>query len=130
MLDPRDREILILRVAWRTRSKYEWVQHVRIGQQCGLTAEHVQAAMEGPDASLWTPVERALVAATDEMIDRSVVSHETWKQLAEHFDDQQLIELLYVIGAYVCLALVLNSVDLPPDPTPEVEVPPIPPLEV
>ena len=128
-LDPRYREILVLRVAWRTRSIYEWTQHVRIGQQCGLTAEHVQAAMDGPDAPLWTPVERALVAATDEMIDHSVVSDATWKQLTEHFDDNQLLELLYVVGAYVCLAMVLNSVGLPPDPTPEVEVPPMPPLE-
>jgi 4-carboxymuconolactone decarboxylase len=130
LLDPRHREILILRVAWRTRSGYEWFQHVRIAQQYGLTPEHVQAAMEGPDAALWTPVERALVAATDEMIDRSVVSDRTWGQLRPHFDDKQLIELLYVVGAYLCLALVFNSVGLPPDPTPEVDVPLIPPLDV
>src|SRR6516165_825252 len=30
LLDPRYREILVLRVAWRTRSAYEWAQHVRI----------------------------------------------------------------------------------------------------
>jgi alkylhydroperoxidase family enzyme len=130
LLDPRYREVLVLRVAWRTRSEYEWFQHVRIAQQCGLTADHVQAAMEGPEASLWTPLERALVAATDEMIDRSVVTDATWKQLREHFDDKQLIELLYVVGSYVCLAMVTNSVGLKADPTPEVEVPPIPPLEV
>ena len=130
LLDPRYREILVLRVAWRTRSGYEWSQHVRIAQQCGLTAEHVQAAIDGPDAALWTPVERALVAATDEMIDRSVVSDKTWGELRPHFDDKQLIELLYVVGAYVCLAMVTNSVGLTPDPIPEVEIPPIPPLEV
>ena len=130
LLDPRYREVLVLRVAWRTRSEYEWFQHVRIAQQCGLTAEHVQAAMEGPDAPLWTPLERALVAATDEMIDRSVVSNATWEQLRQHFDDTQLIELLYVVGSYVCLAMVTNSIGLKADPTPEVEVPPIPPLDV
>ena len=130
LLDTRYREILVLRVAWRTRSQYEWFQHVRIAQQCGLTPEHVQAAMEGPEAALWTPVERTLVATADEMIDHSVVSDATWSQLRPHFDDQQLIELLYVIGAYTCLAMVTNSVGLMPDPTPEVEVPPMPPLEV
>src|SRR5207249_9576 len=110
LLDPRHREVLVLRVAWRTRSAYEWYQHVRIAQQCGLTPQHVQAAMEGPTAASWTPVERALVAAVDEMIDRSVVSDATWKRLREHFDDRQLIELLYVVGTYVCLAMVVNSV--------------------
>ncbi len=130
LLDPRYREILVLRVAWRTRSGYEWYQHVRIAQQCGLTVEHIEAAMEGPDATLWTPLERGLVAAVDDMVDRFVVSDATWKQLRPHFDDPQLTELLYVVGSYLCLALVCNSVGLAPDPAPEVEVPPIPPLEV
>ena len=66
LLDPRYREILVLRVSWRTRSSYEWHQHVRLGQQFGLSTDHVQAVIEGPDATLWTPVERALVTAADE----------------------------------------------------------------
>jgi 4-carboxymuconolactone decarboxylase len=70
------------------------------------------------------------VAAADDMIDRSVVSDATWGQLRPHFDDKQLIELLYVVGAYVCLAVVTNSIGLTPDPNPEVVVPPMPPLEV
>jgi 4-carboxymuconolactone decarboxylase len=130
VLDPRYREILVLRVAWRTRSEYEWSQHVRIGQQFGLTPEHVQAAMDGPGAEVWTPLERALVSATDEMIERFVVSDATWQQLSSHFGTKELIELLYVVGSYLCLAVVTNSVGLKADPTPEVEVPPIPPLEV
>jgi alkylhydroperoxidase family enzyme len=129
LLDPRYREILVLRVAWRTRSAYEWYQHVRIAQQCGVTPDHVQAAMDGPEATLWTPLESALVAAVDDMLDRFAVSDSTWKQLRPHFDDKQLTELLYVVGAYLCLAVVINSVGLPPDPTPEVEVPPLPPPE-
>ena len=27
---PRQRELMVLRVAWRTRSRYEWVQHLRL----------------------------------------------------------------------------------------------------
>ena len=51
-------------------------------------------------------------------------------ELRPHFDDQELIELLYVVGTYACLAMVTNSIGLIPDPAPEVEVPPMPPLEV
>lgn len=129
LVDPRYREIAVLRVGWRTRSAYEWSQHVRIAQSSGLTADHVEAVMQGPDAALWTPVESAVVAATDEMIDRHVVTDATWAVLADNFDTRQLIELLYVIGSYTCLAMVTNSVGLPPDPNPEVEVPPLPPVE-
>jgi 4-carboxymuconolactone decarboxylase len=128
-LDPRYREIVVLRVSWRTRSAYEWHQHVRLSRQVGLSAEHVQAVIDGPEASLWAPVERTLLTATDELIDGFVVSDRTWAQLSAHFDETQLIELLFVVGAYVCNALVLNSLGLQPDATPEVEVPPIPPSE-
>src|SRR3974390_3619748 len=36
-LEQADRELLILRVAWRTRSGYEWNQHHRMGGEVGLT---------------------------------------------------------------------------------------------
>jgi alkylhydroperoxidase family enzyme len=32
-LDPREREILILRIGWLCRSEYEWGQHVAIGKR-------------------------------------------------------------------------------------------------
>ena len=35
-IDDRLREIVILRVGWRTRAEYEWVQHVRLGRRHGL----------------------------------------------------------------------------------------------
>src|SRR5690349_16086978 len=30
-LEPRDRERMILRIAWNCRCRYEWLQHVEIG---------------------------------------------------------------------------------------------------
>ena len=37
LLPAAQRELLILRVAWRTRSGYEWSQHSRMGVDAGLT---------------------------------------------------------------------------------------------
>jgi alkylhydroperoxidase family enzyme len=125
-LTERDREILILRVAWRSRSAYEWYQHVRISQGAGLTTDHVRGAMEGPADPVWQPAERALVAAVDDLVERSVVTDATWKELSSHYDQTQLIEILYVAGAYLCLAYVFNSAGMQPDPQPEVDVPPMP----
>ncbi len=59
-LDAQVRELLILRVAVRTRSGYEWRQHRRMGMDTGLTEEQVAAVWEGPSAEVWTPVTRAL----------------------------------------------------------------------
>jgi len=111
-LDPADRELLILRVAWRTRSGYEWNQHHRMGGEVGLSEAQLAAVPEGASASIWTPRERTLLQAADEMIDAFGVSQETWDQLSGEFEPAQLFELLFVIGGYLCLAGVLTSLGL------------------
>lgn len=129
VLDPVHRELLVLRVAWRTRSDYEWSHHVRIGRACGVTTEQVHAVPLGAEAEVWTPVERALMAAVDQMIDRFRVDDATWRVLAAHFDTAQLLEVSFVIGSYLCLALVFNSVGLGADPPTEpLDAPALPAL--
>jgi 4-carboxymuconolactone decarboxylase len=119
-LAPLIRELVILRVAWRTRSGYEWNQHRRMGAEEGLTNAQIRAVREGPRAAVWTPLERALLTAVDEMADGFVVSETTWHELAASFDASQLLELLFVVGGYLCLAGVLNSLglrgDIPDEP--------------
>jgi 4-carboxymuconolactone decarboxylase len=113
-LDAAHRELAILRVAYRTRSGYEWRQHRRMGGEAGLNAEQLEAVPLGPAAEVWTPLERSLLQATDEMIDQFMVGDETWSALAAHFGPAQILELLFLIGGYLCLAGVLNSVGLEP----------------
>jgi 4-carboxymuconolactone decarboxylase len=115
-LDPRHRELLILRVAWRTGSTYEWAQHVRMGKRAGITGEEIDAVARGAEADSWTPLERDLLAATDQLIDQYQIDTATWSRLAEHLDPRQLLEALFVVGTYLCLALVFNSVGLELDP--------------
>jgi len=112
MLEPRVRELAILRVAWRTGSGYEWNQHHRMGGDEGLTDLQLAAVPDGPTSAVWTPMERAVLTAADEMIDHFAVSDETWAALASAFEAAPLFELLFVIGGYLCLAAVLNSIGL------------------
>lgn len=116
-LEPRVRELAILRVAWRTRSGYEWNQHRRMGGDEGLTDAQLDAVPDGPTASVWSPAERAVLTAADEMIDRFAVSDETWATLSSSLEAASLFELLFVIGGYLCLAAVLNSIGLRGDIT-------------
>ncbi|PKV82253.1 carboxymuconolactone decarboxylase family protein [Nocardia fluminea] len=118
-VDPRERELVILRVAWRSESDYEWAQHVRTATALGITAQQIEAVRYGPQAAVWSPVQRALLAMTDQLLDRHRVDDATWAQLERYFDSRQLIELLFVAGSYLCLAMVFNSVALQPDPEQE-----------
>jgi 4-carboxymuconolactone decarboxylase len=115
-LEPKLRELLIVRVAWRTQSGYEWGQHARMARDEGLTDEQLRAVTVGPGAEVWTPLERALLVAVDEIIDGFGVSDTTWHTLSSSFEPAQLFEMLFVIGGYVCMAGVLNSIGLRGDP--------------
>jgi len=121
LLSPAHRELLILRVAWRTRSGYEWNQHSRMGADAGLTTAQIEALAEGATAAAWTPLERTMVTAVDEIVDDHVVSDATWSALAVHFEPAEIFELLFLVGGYLCLAGVLNSIGLqsamPPRPS-------------
>jgi len=112
VLDPRLRELMILRVAWRTGAPYEWLQHVRLAQRCGVTPEEVEAISEGAGAATWSPLEADLLGATDEMIDHYRVADATWARLVEQLDTRQLVEAVFVVGTYTCLAMVFNSFGL------------------
>jgi 4-carboxymuconolactone decarboxylase len=116
VLDPRDRELLILRVAWRTQCRYEWAQHARMAISAGLTAEQVAAVASPDDVACWDTAQQDLLLAADQMIEGHQVADATWECLAGRFDQRALLEVLFVIGSYVCLALVLNSAGLEPDP--------------
>lgn len=118
-IDVRLRELAILRVAWVTRSRYEWKQHTRIGFHAGLTTEDLYAIPDGPASPTWTPLERAVLEAADQVVRSTRVEAGTWKVLAEHLDEAQLLELTFIIGAYLCFAAVVNSVGLEPDPPTE-----------
>jgi alkylhydroperoxidase family enzyme len=118
-LNPAYRELLILRVACRVQSGYEWAQHARMGVDAGIPIEKVQQVPHWPTAQCWAPIERTLLAAVDEMVDHFAVSDETWEKLSASFSPGQLLELLFVIGGYLCLGSVLNSVGLQGELPPE-----------
>ena len=124
-VEPRERELMILRVASRTRSPYEWAQHVRIARSCGITAEEIAAIPHGADAGIWSPLEADLLAATDQLLDHHRIDDDTWDRLAEHLDERQLMEVTFVVGTYTCLAMAFNSFGLELDPELEA-IPPLP----
>jgi AhpD family alkylhydroperoxidase len=118
-LDPRDRELLILRVGWRTQCRYQWAQHVGIGQAAGLTPQQIAAVPDGAQSGVWTDRQRDLLSAADQLLDDHVIDDGTWERLAAHLDERQLLELTFVVGSYACLAMVLNSTGLEPPAGPD-----------
>jgi 4-carboxymuconolactone decarboxylase len=125
-LGHRLRELMVLRVAWRTRATYEWVQHVRIGVNLGMTPDEITAITRGGEGADFEPLEAELLAATDQLIDRQRIEDETWARLAQHLDERQLVEVVFTVGTYTCLAMAFNSFGLQLDPGLELPDPSLP----
>jgi 4-carboxymuconolactone decarboxylase len=115
-LPARDRELLILRTAWRCQSEYEWGQHVTIAEAAGLTATEIERVREGAAAPGWDPFEAALLRAVDELHDDARLSDATWGVLSGRYDERQMIEVPMLIGHYHMLAFTLNSLGVPLEP--------------
>ena len=115
-LPGRDRELLILRTAWRCRSEYEWGQHVLIGRQTGLDDGDIARVKDGAAAPDWDPFDAALMAAVDELHDHSRITDATWAVLAGRYDQRQLVELPMLVGHYHMLAFALNSAGVQREP--------------
>jgi alkylhydroperoxidase family enzyme len=115
-LQPRHREMLILRTGWNTQSEYEWAQHVgSVGRARDYGLEPVRIA-EGADAPGWDPFERAILHAADELYRDAMVSDSTWKELAARFDAPLLMSAVFTASSYRATAMALNTFGVQPEP--------------
>ncbi len=109
-LTQRQRELLILRVAAVRDCEYEWAQHAVIAGDVGVGVADVERVAQGPDAPGWGDLDMALLRAVDELIADAAISEETWATLAASLDAQQLMDVIFTVGAYDTLAMFIGSV--------------------
>ncbi|MGH3244112.1 MAG: carboxymuconolactone decarboxylase family protein [Spirillospora sp.] len=114
-LPRRDTELVILRVSLLRDCRYEFDHHVRIGRRTGVQEQDVKRLKEGPDAAGWTPRERAILAATDELHSRRDLDDETWTRLRTHLSEGQCVELTMLAAHYEMLATVIATLRVQPD---------------
>jgi AhpD family alkylhydroperoxidase len=114
-LPRRDTELAILRVAHLRHCRYEFEHHVRIGRRSGVADADIRRVLDGPEAEGWTPREAAILAAVDELHAEGDVREETWDRLRTHLDDNDLIELVLLVGHYEMLATTIIALGIQPD---------------
>jgi 4-carboxymuconolactone decarboxylase len=105
-LPPRLRELVILRVAHRTDSKYEWAQHVKIGLREGLTEDEIAGVQRGDAADEF---DTTVLAGVDELLDKFELSDATWSALSERLDERQRMDFVFTVGCYITVAMALNT---------------------
>ncbi|OHV41063.1 MULTISPECIES: carboxymuconolactone decarboxylase family protein [Pseudofrankia] len=114
-LSPRQREILVLRVAARRACGYLWAEHAHLAKEAGLTAEEVARITSDPGAPFFNPIDTALLRAVDEIVTDGVLTDGTWSALASALDTQQMLDVIFTIGAYETVSAMLRSFGIEPD---------------
>lgn len=109
-LPMRLREIGVLRVAHLSHCEYEWVQHVKIGTRIGLTGRDFDAIKAGAPAEDWSELDALVLQAATQLCRRDSISDALWARLIAHFDRREILEFLFVLGAYKMSAWIFNAV--------------------
>jgi alkylhydroperoxidase family enzyme len=111
-LPRRDTELVILRVAWRCRSAYEWHQHVPIAMRVGLSPDQVAAVAGGSPPAGFTQRQRTLLAVSDELLAGRALSDATWSAVQAELGEREAIELCLLIGHYQGLASAIGGLGI------------------
>jgi 4-carboxymuconolactone decarboxylase len=111
-LPARLREVALLRAVHARQSEYLWDHHVPIAQRAGLSTAEIKGIRIGEVAD---PVDGLVVRAVDEIEESNTVTDATWSQLREHFDEKQILDLIFTIGCYQLLAVAVNVFGIQPE---------------
>lgn len=105
----RDCELVILRVAVHMRSWYEWASHIDRGIASGLSLEEVERVSQGPGAVEWSFRDTLLLQSVDELICKRAITATTREQMADHFSNKQLMDIIAIHGMYTTLGCMINT---------------------
>ena len=114
VLEPRLRELAIMRVAWLTDSVYEWTQHWHIALGAGVPGDDLVAVRDWESESRFSDTDRAVLAATDDVVRNGVVTGESWAALEAALPDAaERIEIVLAITGWRMVASILETLDVP-----------------
>src|SRR5207244_9990503 len=116
-LDPKLRELVILRVATLSPARYEWVQHVSIARATGASEAQI-AALERGDvtAECFDELERAVLRFATEVLRDVRTSDAAFDDVARRLSPREVVELILTVGYYMMIARLLESTAVDLDP--------------
>ena len=114
ILDERLRELVIMRIAWRTTSLYEWTQHWRVARELGMGEADILGVRNWQGFAGYGAPERAVLAAVDETLDTGAVSPGTMAACLDILGGPaQALELVAAIGNWRMFSQLLRSLRIP-----------------
>lgn len=113
-LDARLRELVIMRIGWRTGSVYEWTQHWRVARGLDIPEADLLATRNWQGAENLSEADKAVLQATDDTLDSGMISDASWQACRRHLPTEaEQIELVIAIGNWTMFSQLLKSLRIP-----------------
>jgi len=110
----RLRELAIMRIGWSTGSEYEWTQHWRWATNAKIPEDDILAVRDWRNSTRLGPADRAVLAATDEMLAGGKISDATWAACKQHVPSAaEQVEMVVCIANWIMFSNILRSLEIP-----------------
>ena len=103
------RQIAIMRTAWITGAVYMWSSHLNPSISCGLSDDMYAPIQNGADDPYFTPFERVVMLATEELVRKHKIGDAQWQALSAEWNNQQMLDFMFTVGTYATVAGVMRS---------------------
>lgn len=120
-LDPRIRELVIMRVAWRTGSQFEWAQHWQLAVSLGVPEAQLAAVRDlptsagfsGRDPVMFSSRDQVILQAADCVVDTGAICGDCWSRLAAVASAEECIDVTFAITTWLYVSSLLRTFEVP-----------------
>ncbi|MCJ2180843.1 carboxymuconolactone decarboxylase family protein [Novosphingobium album (ex Hu et al. 2023)] len=109
-LSPRQQKLIVLRVAHRYNSTYQWGHNSLTARQAGLTEAEIAAVRTGGSSPIWNREDRMLLTAVDQTCDGGKIDDAAWAELTAVMSCQQIMDLIHAAGYFTMVAWGLVAI--------------------
>jgi len=112
-LDIPQRELAILRVGCRRDCDYILSGHLPVARHAGVSSTRIRSAFDqAPEEAADAP----LLAAVDELLAEGTIHPAARRTLDRALSEEEIIELVMLVGQYVLVSMVCETFSLKPEP--------------
>lgn len=106
------REVAVLLTGARLNSRYELYSHEHVAARSGLSEKQIATLSAGQRPADLSNEEEAAFDVTATLLQGRQLPESTYQRALRAFGAEQLAELVYLIGGYCLISLLLNAYDI------------------
>lgn len=107
------REIAILAVGARYKAAYELYAHIAVAESVGIGVKRLSALCSGTRPDDLDDAEKVAYDVAHALAEGGVLPEPCYRLAVETFGQHGLNELVYLVGTYCAVSVLLNAYDVP-----------------